>query len=65
MHVTVQDDVRVFPAPVHPSHIEIVSERYRTSNITQAFGYQDDRPLPSGPRRAEIDRLIRAPAAGA
>ena len=53
------------PALVRPAHIEIVSERFRTSDITQAFGYQDEWPLLSGARRAEIDRLIPAPAAAA
>ena len=50
------------PALVGPSHIEIVTERYRSADIAEVFGYQDDWPVLSDLRRGEVGRLTGQPA---
>jgi hypothetical protein len=46
------------PALLAPDHIEIVSERYRTSRVAEVFGYEAQWRRISPERRAEIEALI-------
>ncbi len=46
------------PALVQPDQIEIVSERYRTATVAEAFGYHADWRTPDSARRDEIAGLI-------
>ncbi len=52
------------PGLVGPEHIEVVSERYGSATLTDVFGYQSGWPVLSDRRRAEVESLIPAGAAG-
>jgi glutamate synthase domain-containing protein 2 len=46
------------PALVRPEAIEIVSERYTSTGLRETFDYEDDWPLLSAGRAAEIEALL-------
>ncbi|MBI5104734.1 MAG: FMN-binding glutamate synthase family protein, partial [Solirubrobacterales bacterium] len=46
------------PALVRPERLEIVTERYGTARLRDVFGYEDDWPLLSPARRAEVEALV-------
>jgi glutamate synthase domain-containing protein 2 len=52
------------PGLVGPEHIEVVSERYGSATLTDVFGYHSGWPVLSDRRRAEVESLIPAGAAG-
>jgi glutamate synthase domain-containing protein 2 len=49
------------PALVDPGRIEMVNAGFRSLALRDVFGYEDDWPLRSPERRAEIEALIGAP----
>jgi hypothetical protein len=50
------------PALVDPARIEMVNAGFRSMPLRDVFAYEDDWPLRSPARRADIDALIGAPA---
>jgi hypothetical protein len=50
------------PALVDPARIEMVNAGFRSLPLRDVFGYEDDWPLRSAERRADIEALIGAPA---
>jgi len=50
------------PALVDPARFEMVNAGFRSLPLRDVFGYEDDWPLRSAERRAEIEALIGAPA---
>ncbi len=46
------------PALVAPSHLEIVSERFRTTSLHEVFGYEAGWAEPPEERRAEVEALM-------
>jgi glutamate synthase domain-containing protein 2 len=50
------------PALVDPGRIEMVNAGFRSLPLRDVFGYEDDWPVRSEQRRAEIEALIGAPA---
>ena len=50
------------PALVDADRIELVNAGFRSLPLRDAFGYEDDWPLMSDARRAEIEGLVGAPA---
>ena len=51
------------PALVDPARLEMVNAGFRSLPMRDVFGYEDDWPLLSPARRADIETLIGAPAA--
>jgi glutamate synthase domain-containing protein 2 len=50
------------PALVDPARIEMVNAGFRSLPLRDVFGYEDDWPLRSPERRAEIEALVGPPA---
>jgi hypothetical protein len=50
------------PALVDPGRIEMVNAGFRSLPLRDVFGYEDDWPVRSAERCAEIEALIGAPA---
>jgi hypothetical protein len=50
------------PALIDPARIEIVNAGFRSLGLRDAFGYEDDWPVVSASRRAEVEALIGPPA---
>ena len=50
------------PALIDPDRIEMVNAGFRSLPLREVFGYDDDWPVISAQRRAEIEGLIGAPA---
>jgi glutamate synthase domain-containing protein 2 len=50
------------PALIDPARIEMVNAGFRSLPLRDVFGYEDDWPLLSADRRAEVEALIGAPA---
>jgi glutamate synthase domain-containing protein 2 len=50
------------PALVDAARIEMVNAGFRSLPLRDVFGYEDDWPLLSADRRAEVEALIGAPA---
>jgi len=48
---------------VDPARLEMVNAGFRSLPMRDVFGYEDDWPLLSPARRADIETLIGAPAA--
>ena len=50
------------PALVRPEAIEIVTERYGSAALRDVFAYEEDWPVLSDRRAAEVERLVGPPA---